>query len=323
MRSLDRRLFACICILAFNLVRANERTFTVALDGTGQFRSIQDAIMAVPQDSNTGTWTIMIRPGTYRQLIYIQKERGNILLKGTDPNSTVITFDLHANMPGSDGQPIGTFRTATVVIDADNIQAEGITFQNSAGPVGQALAIRLDGDRGRFINCRFLGWQDTILVNRGRHYFRDCYIEGHVDFIFGGGTAFFDHCVIHCLKSGYITAASTPQDQKYGFVFVGCRITGEPDAKVYLGRPWRDFAHVVFIDTYMFDGIRPAGWHDWGRPERQRTARFGEFNSSGPGARPKERVPYAMQLTEQQASAYTVENVLTGNDRWNPLERAD
>jgi len=279
--------------------------------------------MAVPQDNNAGTWTILIRPGTYNELVYIQRERGNIVLKGGDPNNTILTFGLHANMQGPDGRPIGTFRTATCVIDADNVRAEGLTIQNSAGPVGQALAIRLDGDRNVFINCRFLGWQDTMFINRGRHYFRDCYITGHVDFIFGAGTAFFDHCHIHCLRSGYITAASTPRDQAFGFVFSDCSITGSADAKTYLGRPWRDFAHVVFLDTYMSEVVRPEGWHDWGRPDRRKTARFAEFNSGGPGGRKDGRVDWAVQLTDQQAKVYTIQNVLSGEDHWDVLGRVD
>ncbi|MDH7598576.1 MAG: pectinesterase family protein [Sedimentisphaerales bacterium] len=309
-------------LLALVLVNASilaaERTYVVAPDGSGQFRSIQEAIMAVPQEPNAMPWTIVIRPGTYKELVYIQRERGNIILKGDDPNVTTIIFGLHANMPGPDGRPIGTFRTASVFIDADNVEAENLTFENSAGPVGQALAIRLDGDRNVFRKCRFLGWQDTILINRGRHYFKDCYITGHVDFIFGAGVAFFDGCQIHCLRSGYITAASTPKDQAFGFVFSRCRISGEKDVKTYLGRPWRDYAHVVFLDTYMSDVVRPEGWHDWGRPERRSTARFAEFNSTGPGARPDSRVDWARQLNEYQSKAYSIEMVLSGHDGWNP-----
>ena len=127
--------------------------------------------------------------------------------------------------------------------------AENITFENSAGPVGQALAIRVDGDRAVFRNCRFLGWQDTLFLNRGRQYFEDCYIQGHVDFIFGAATAFFERCHIHCLRNGYIAAASTYDYYPYGFVFSNCKITGEPDVKTYLGRPWRDFANTIYLDT--------------------------------------------------------------------------
>src|SRR6185295_17406111 len=155
-------------------------------------------------------------------------------LIGEDAARTILTYNLNANMVGTDGKPIGTFRTPSTQIDAEDFSAENITFENSAGPVGQALAIRLDGDRAVFRNCRFLGWQDTILTNRGRHYFEGCYIAGHVDLIFGSATVYFERCHIHCLRNGYITAASTPADQPFGYVFANCKITGEtPEVKTY------------------------------------------------------------------------------------------
>jgi len=299
--------------------RAAERTFVVAPDGSGQYTSVQAAISAVPVGPAPALWTILIRPGTYKEQIYIQRERGNLLLKGEDAAKAVLTFDLHANMPGTDGRPIGTFRTASTVIDADNVTAEDLTLENSAGPVGQALAIRIDGDRVAFRRCRFLGWQDTILTNRGRHYFEGCTIAGHTDFIFGGETAFFEDCSIVCRRNGYITAASTPQDQAFGYVFSNCRITGEtPEIRTYLGRPWRDFASVAFLHTRMSEVVRPEGWHNWGQPSREKTSRYAEFNSTGPGANPGARVQWARALTEEQAKALTAENVLKGQDGWNP-----
>src|SRR3989475_6521436 len=198
----------------------------VALDGSGQFKSVQDAIMSVPSGSRTKPVVIHIKPGVYRELIYIQREKRFFHLVGEEAEKTVLTFDLHANMIGQNGKPITTFRTPSTVIDADDVTAENITFENSAGPVGQALAIRVDGDRVVFRHCRFLGWQDTVLLNRGRQYFEDCYIAGHVDFIFGAATAFFESCHIHCLQDGYITAASTPDNEQFGFVFSHCKITG-------------------------------------------------------------------------------------------------
>ncbi len=171
-------------------------------------------------------------------------------------------------------------------VDADDFSAENLTIQNDAGPVGQALAIRVDGDRVVFRNCRFLGWQDTMLLDRGRQYIEDSFIAGHVDFIFGGATAFFERAHVHAWRDGYLTAASTPAEQPFGFVFANGQITGDsPNVKTYLGRPWRDFAQVTFLNTRMTDVIRPAGWHNWDRPERERTARFSEFGSTGPGAR--------------------------------------
>ena len=222
-------------------------------------------------------------------------------------------------MLGPDGKIIGTFRTASTFIDADDFTAENLTFENSAGPVGQALAIRIEGDRVAFRNCRFLGWQDTILANRGRHYFEDCYIAGHVDFIFGGATAFFERCHIHCLRNGYITAASTPTEQPFGFVFSHCKITGEgPDVKTYLGRPWRAFASVIFLNTEMSDVVRPVGWHNWDKPDREKTSRYAEFKSTGPGAQKEARVSWSRQLSAAEARGITAEKVLRGADGWNP-----
>jgi pectinesterase len=294
----------------------------VAADGSGQFRKVQDAIMSIPSGRAESPVVIRIKRGVYKEAIYVQREKRYFRLVGEDAKTTKLTYDLHANMPDKDGKPIGTFRTPSTHIDADDFKAEGLTFENSAGPVGQALAIRVDGDRAVFRNCRFLGWQDTILLNRGRQYFDHCYIEGHVDFIFGAATAFFDGCHIHCLRKGYITAASTPEDQPFGFVFRGCRITAEPGVTTYLGRPWRDFAAVAFLETEMSDAVRPEGWHNWDKPERERTARYAEYKNTGPGSANGSRVDWTRLLTDEQARRLTPARVLNGGDHWDPLRQA-
>ena len=255
-------IFVALASLTFASPKAD---VVVAADGTGNYTSLQEAISAAPMKTDPAAprWVILVKAGTYPERIYVQRERGQIHVIGEDAEKTVVTYGLHANLPGPDGKPIGTFRTPTLQIDGDGMIWENITLANSAGPVGQALALRADGDRLEFRHCRFLGWQDTILVNRGRHYFVDCYVEGHVDFIFGGATAYFERCHIHCLRDGYITAASTPKDQPYGFVFADCKINGEPGVQTYLGRPWRDFAKTVFLHTEMSDVVRPEGWHNW------------------------------------------------------------
>lgn len=284
----------------------------VAPDGSGQFTSLQAAISAAPMNTDPSGphWVILVKPGTYTERIYVQRERGHIHVIGEDAATTLITFALHANVPGPDGQPIGTFRTPTVQIDGDGMIWENLTLANSAGPVGQALALRADGDRLTFRHCRFLGWQDTILVNRGRHLFEDCYIEGHVDFIFGAATAYFNRCHIHVLRDGYITAASTPKDQPHGFVFADCKITGEPGAKTYLGRPWRDFAKTIFLRTEMSDAVRPEGWHNWNKPTAEQTTFYAEFGTTGPGAHPSARVAWAKMLSPDTAATLTPERVL-------------
>jgi pectinesterase len=293
----------------------------VALDGSGTFKSIQEAINAAPQLTNASeTWTIRVKPGVYRELIYVMREKRFIRLVGDDASATRIVGGLYAGMIGKDGQPIGTFRTPTVWIDADDFSVEHISIENDAGAVGQALALRVDGDRVAFRDCRFLGWQDTILSNRGRHYFEHCTITGAVDFIFGGGTAYFKSCAIVCEGDGFITAASTLPYDEYGFVFVDCRIRGtKPGIRTYLGRPWRSFASVVFLRTEMADTVQPEGWHNWDRPDREKTARFVEIASTGAGAKLARRVPWArLEKTAERARAFSAEAVLAGRDHWAP-----
>ena len=294
----------------------------VAADGSAKYRTVQEALMAVPAGTAESPVRIRIRPGTYREIVYVQREKRFFKLVGEDASKTVITYDLNANVKGVDGKPIGTFRTPSVQIDADDFTAENITFENSAGPVGQALAVRVDGDRVVFRNCRFLGWQDTILLNRGRHYFENCYIAGHVDFIFGAATAFFERCHLHALKDGYLTAASTPDNQPYGFVFSNCKITAEtPNVKTYLGRPWRAYSAVTFLNTEMTESVRPEGWHNWNFPDREKTVRYAEFGSTGPGSRTAARVPWSRRLTKGEAKAITPKKVLAGTDGWNPTRQ--
>jgi len=292
----------------------------VAADGSGDFRSVQAAIDAAPQlGPASPAWVIRVKAGTYREVVYVQREKRGIRLVGESAGSTTITYDLNARLPGRDGRPIGTFRTPTVWIDADDFALENLTLANTAGAVGQALAVRVDGDRVVFRRCRFLGWQDTILGNRGRHYYESCLITGAVDFIFGAATEFYQSCRIQCRGNGYITAASTPAGQPFGFVFDDCQITGDgPTVRTYLGRPWRANASTIFLHTAMSEVVRPTGWDNWRRPEREKTARYAEFASRGPGANPSARAPWARQLTAAEAAAITPRSVLGGPEGWDP-----
>ncbi len=294
----------------------------VATDDSAQYKTVRAAIDAAPQITHAGRhWTIFVKAGTYRELVYIQREKRFISVVGENAETTKITFDLFNDFPAPDGKPIATYRTPTVMLDADDFTFENITLENSAGRKGQALAIRIDGDRDVFRHVRFLGWQDTILTNRGRHYFEDCYIVGATDFIFGGGTAFFERCHIHCAGNGYITAASTPDFQAYGYVFSHCTITGEtPEVQTYLGRPWRDYAQTIFLNTEMSTVVKPEGWNNWGKAYAEKVARYAEFNSTGPGANSAKRVAWSKQLTTADAAAYAVEKVLAGSDGWNPTK---
>jgi len=290
----------------------------VAADGSAPFKSVQAAIMAVPSGSRDNPVVIHIAPGTYKELIYIQREKRFFRLVGGNATNTILSFNLYAGITNAEGRPIGTFKTPSTTIDADDFSAENVTFENSAGPVGQALAIRVDGDRASFRHCRFLGWQDTILLNRGRQYFEDCYICGHVDFIFGAATAWFEKCEIHALRDGYLTAASTPADTPFGFVFSHCTITGEPGVKTFLGRPWRIYASTIYLNCEMSGVVRPEGWNDWKKREAHTTARYAEFNSTGAGASPTNRPDWTKQLSAAEAKKITVENVLGGADGWDP-----
>ncbi|HXK07206.1 MAG TPA: pectinesterase family protein [Verrucomicrobiae bacterium] len=293
-----------LCILPLEAAE-----LVVAADGTAQFKTVQAAVDAAPAHT-----VIRIKPGTYKERVVVPATKPFLTFRGADAAATVITFDRHAGLPGADGKPINTFDTPTVFIQADDFTAEHIAFENSAGPHGQAVALTIMGDRGVFRDCRFLGYQDTLLAQAGRQYFERCYIEGAVDFIFGGSAAWFEECTIHATANGYLTAANTTKDQRYGYVFHRCKITGAPGVLTFLGRPWRPWAATVFLDTTMSEVVRPEGWNNWNDPAREKTVRYAENGSIGADT----RVGWARRLSESDAKEYTIESVLGGLDGWNP-----
>jgi len=305
---------------------AVDRQMVVAEDGSGEYRTVQAAVDAIPAN-NAGRVTVRIKPGTYAERVVIPRDKPNISFVGDDAAKTTLTYHLHARSLGADGRGVGTSGSTSTNVLADHFTAENLTFANSTPrDIAQALAISANGDRQIYRRCRFLGWQDTLYLGRGRQLFEDCYIEGGVDFIFGASTAVFLNCEIHSKRQGYLTAASTPKDAPYGYVFFNCRLTGAPDlrpASVYLGRPWRDYAHVLFLNCDMGPHIRNEGWHNWNQPNREKTARYGEFGSTGPGAKADGRVPWSRQLPEAEVKAITPQTVLAGRDRWNPLRMAN
>jgi len=309
-------LWLCL-FLAFNRVNAQKR-IVVAADGSGNYKTVQEAINAVP-DHNTNSTEIFVKKGTYNERVVVAAEKTNITLVGEDANTTVITYDNYALKLDSADKALGTSRTASVYVYGAGFTAQNITFQNSAGPVGQALAIYVNGDRAAFFNCRFLGFQDTIYTHGagGREYYAGCYIEGTVDFIFGAGTALFDKCTIFCKSGGhYISAASTLDTTKYGYVFLNCKIAGNaPENSFALGRPWRPHAKVVYLYCSLGNMISGAGWDNWKNDENEKTAYYAEYKNTGAGYKPGERVQWAHQLSDDEAKIYTKQLILNG---WNP-----
>ncbi|QYR20257.1 hypothetical protein KZ483_20835 [Paenibacillus sp. sptzw28] len=293
----------------------------VAKDGTGEFSTIQAALNAVPTN-NTKRTVIYIRNGVYREQIVVPSNKPYVSLVGESATGTILVYHLNVNSKKPDGTPYSTTETVTALVQGKDFSAENMTIQNDSGQgTGQALAGFLTGDRSVYKNVRFLGFQDTIYIDK-RHYFKDCYIEGDVDFIYGPATAFFENNELHSnrLRGGYITAASTPETTTYGYVFKNSRITSEPGVNnVYFGRPWRPHAAVAFIDSMIDSSIASSGWNNWGDATKEKTARYSEYNSRGPGANPKARVGWSKQLTPEEASQHTVQNVLRGTDNWNPL----
>lgn len=297
--------------------QTDPRLFTavVAKDGNGQFTSVQEAIARIATGTPERPATIYVRRGVYRELVYVQREKRYLRLVGEDAESTVLVYGLHAGMKGLDGEAIGTFRTPTLYVDADDFTLENMTLRNDAGPVGQALAAAVHGDRALFRNARFLGHQDTLFLNRGRHYFVGCTIEGTTDFVFGGATAWFESCELRALGSSFLTAPSTPPEAAFGFVFHRCRVTVAAGEQIYLGRPWRDHAATLFLKSELGSGSRPEGWHNWDRPWSEATTRFVESGNTGAGADRSARVPWSRQLTAAEADALTPSVILGG---WDP-----
>jgi pectinesterase len=311
---------ALLAWLCASMLRAEPAPIVVAPDGSGQFKTVQAAIDSIP-DNNAEWRLILIKPGTYRERLLINERKTFIILRGEDKEvgRTLLTFNRYAGMddPEAPGNKLGPNGSESVLIQADNFTAENITFENASGAVAPAVAVRTMGDKQIFRNCRFLGWQDTLWVDGKRTYFRDCYVEGRIDFIFGRATAVFEKCHIHATDGGCITAASTEPETPFGLVFLKCKITCAED-RTFLGSPWEKGAAAAFIECDLGEHLRPEGWKEWRGTENHKTARFVEYRNTGPGANTSKRPAWTRQLSEAEAKNYTVENILSGEDRWDP-----
>jgi pectinesterase len=327
---MKRIFFLLLCLISVGNIIAQQQTWptrlTVAQDGSGNYTTIQEAVNAM-RDFSQERVTIFIKKGVYHEKLVIPSWKTNISLVGESRDSTIITNDDYSGKPLPGGKDVtsgrdkfSTFNSYTVQVKGNDFMAENLTIQNTAGRVGQAVALHAEGDRCVIQNCRLLGNQDTLYVgiDSSRQFYKDCQIEGTTDFIFGPATVVFQHCTIKSLSNSYITAASTTTRQAYGFVFLNCTLEADTGAKkVLLGRPWRPHARTVFINTVMGEHIVAAGWDNWRNVENEKTAYYAEYNSSGAGANPSGRVSWSHQLTKKEAKQYTLKNILGD---WKPEE---
>jgi len=322
-----RACFLCVFVFSFLWAARSQPAhmqgdIIVARDRSGHFRSVQAAIDSVPDNSTTPI-RIYIKPGKYFEKILVPRTKTNIHFIGENKANTILFYDDYAGRPLPGGGEVSTGTSYSVKIQGNDFYATNIRFQNSARIVSQAVALHVVADRAAFVDCDIIGNQDTICADLegGRHsrqYYHNCYIEGTTDFIFGGATALFENCALKSFKNSYITAASTPETQNFGYVFKNCSLSASPTTtNVYLGRPWRPFAKTVYLHTSMGSHINPAGWHNWNNPDNEMTAYYAEYATDGVDV--SRRVNWSRQLTEDEASQYTTENVLYGEDGvWIP-----
>jgi len=315
-----RILIICFIVLTIK-VHAQTPSITVAQDGSSKYKTVQAALDDVP-NNNKKPFVIYIKDGLYREKLHLDAGKQFVELVGESRFNTILTYDDHPGMKSPKGDSINTRTSYSFLIAADNFKARNITFRNDAGFLaGQAVAVECRGDKALFIDCRFIGNQDILFLNSetSRQYYKDCYIEGTTDFIFGAATAWFEGCHIHSKKNSHITAASTPQEHPYGFVFYDCTLTGDSTLHaVSLGRPWRPYSWVTYVHCYMGQQIKAEGFSNWNKTESYKTARYSEYQSYGPGSSSKGRVSWEKQLTKDEADKITVKNVLGG---WDPAIR--
>ena len=330
--TVHRRIFV-LALIAFSVAATGQAQAKVVVGQSEKFHTIAEAVAALPETGGE----ILIRPGTYREVVHVDKP--NVRMSGDAKDPTAVTL-VYANGAAN---TCGTFCSPTLFVTGDGFHMDHMTVANdwrtTGKPRTQGVALSITADRAVLRDVRLLGAQDTLLAaspkcaagatcKAARQYFDHCYIEGEVDFIFGNARAVFHECEIHSIAheaGGYLTAQSrNAVAEDSGYVFDHCRLTAETGVtNVFLGRPWRDYATVTFLDTQMGEHIAAAGWSEWhkGETDRLKTATYAEFHSTGPGAHAKEREPLSRQLTPDEAKAYRPKAYLAGNDGWNPVER--
>ncbi|MEH3113662.1 pectinesterase family protein [Pedobacter terrae] len=325
-------LYITICLRVYAQDPKYPSSITVAQDGSANYKTIQEAVNSV-RDLGEQEVKIYIKNGIYKEKLVIPSWKIKIALIGESAENTIIINDDYSGKPNPAGndqfgnRKFSTYTSFTVLVQGNDVHLENLTIINSAGRVGQAVALHVESDRFIAKNCRFLGNQDTLYaaVENSRQYYLNCYIEGTTDFIFGRATVIFQNCTIKSLSDSYITAASTSAQQKFGFVFLNCKLIADSTvSKVYLGRPWRPYAKTVFINCNLGKHILPEGWNPWKGdlmfPNKELTAFYAEYKNNGDGASPKTRLPWAKQLSHKEAKSYTLKNILGGTDHWNPIK---
>jgi pectinesterase len=316
------RSFVCflICMMIICNLTAQTKKITVAQDGTSQFKTVQQAFNSIPLN-NKKPVIIFIKNGIYKEKLHLDSSKNFVSLIGEDKFNTVLTYDDHTGKVVAPGDTINTRTSWSFMIKANNFTARNITFQNDAGfSAGQAVAVESDGDKAVFQNCRFLGNQDVLFTNndRSRQYYERCYIEGTTDFIFGSSTVWFEQCHIHSKKNSHVTAAATPKENEFGYIFNDCVLTGDSSLhSVSLGRPWRPYAQVVYMHCYIGQHIKAEGWANWNNTENYKTTRFSEYKNYGPSSDTVARLSWTKQLREDEAKRFTMKNVFRD---WDPLK---
>jgi pectinesterase len=291
--------------------KSPKSTFNIVVsqDGSGKYSTVQEAFNAVP-DSSAKRTVIFIKNGVYKEKLVLPASKQNVTIIGESLEGVILTYNDYSKKVVND-VAINTRTSCSFLVAATGFVAENVTFENSAGPVGQAVAVMIDADKVIFKNCRFLGNQDTLFVKtRGRCYFVNCYIEGTTDFIFGDAIALFENCRIHSKKNSFVTAASTPQGNQFGFVLKNCTLTSDTAVhKVFLGRPWKPFSRVTYIECMLGGHILPEGWDNWRNQENEKTAFYAEYKNKGEGANVSARVLWSHQLTSSEVEKYTIKNI--------------